>query len=361
MYLKRPRTKQPTGAAQIDWSNPITRGLLDAWLPGSMAHRSVLGRKPISTGPIGLRGDRFGVGAYGLANAVQYDVGEWSESGPYSFVAVCAFFSYGSTCSVVRKDGSEIPVQVANATVRSVGWSPVATLDNYYPQYTGPKNGVLVSNRESPAMKKMYVDGTLVATDSSFSAYGSTSNPLCFLGTESNSEIFTAGVGLFYGGIAFGRALTGPEIVSISKNPWQIFRRRRIAFAPPVAAQYARPTADVSTGTWVSSLGGTLAAAIDETPADDADYISTTYGSICEVALGSLADPAVSTGHKVRYRIAADAGGLIVRLRQGTTTIASWTHAPAPTALTTFEQILSGAEADAITDYTALKLQFEAY
>lgn len=134
-----------------------------------------------------------------------------------------------------------------------------------------------------------------------------------------------------------------------------------ITLAVGVVAQYARPTSDVTTGAWVSSLGGSLAAAIDETIADDADYIGTTYGSTCEVALGSLADPAIGTGHKVRYRIAADAGAIVVRLRQGTTTIASWTHNPAPTSLSTFEQTLSGAEADTITDYSALKLQFEAY
>lgn len=128
-----------------------------------------------------------------------------------------------------------------------------------------------------------------------------------------------------------------------------------------VTVQYARPTSDVTTGAWVSSLGGSLAAAIDEAIADDADYIGTTYGSTCEVGLGSLADPGVSSGHKVRYRIAADAGAIVVRLRQGTTTIASWTHDPAPTSLSTFEQTLSGAEADSITDYSALKLQFEAY
>lgn len=128
-----------------------------------------------------------------------------------------------------------------------------------------------------------------------------------------------------------------------------------------VVAQYASPIADAATGAWTASTGTDLFAMLDEAAADDADYISTTYGSVCEVALGSLADPAVSSGHKVRYRIAADAGGVVVRLRQGTTTIASWTHDPAPTSLSTFEQTLSGAEADSITDYSALKLQFEAY
>jgi hypothetical protein len=133
-----------------------------------------------------------------------------------------------------------------------------------------------------------------------------------------------------------------------------------VTFEVGVVAQYAHPTADAATGAWTASTGADLFAMLDEAAADDADYISTTYASICEVALGSLSDPASSAGHKVRYRIAADAGAIIVRLRQGATTIASWTHNPAPTSLSTFEQTLSGAEADSITDYSALKLQFEA-
>ena len=99
---------------------------------------------------------------------------------------------------------------------------------------------------------------------------------------------------------------------------------------------------------------------LDETAASDADYIVTTGASTCEVALGSLSDPAVSTGHKVRYRLSATSGGITVRLRQGTTTIATWTHATAPSSLTTYEQTLTGGEADSITNYAALKLQFEA-
>lgn len=127
-----------------------------------------------------------------------------------------------------------------------------------------------------------------------------------------------------------------------------------------VTAQYARPTSDVSAGTWTASSGSDLYAMLDETSASDADYIVTTGASTCEVALGSLTDPASSSGHIVRYRISATSGGITVRLRQGTTTIATWAHAPAPTSLTTYAQTLTSGEADSITDYTALRLQFEA-
>ena len=127
-----------------------------------------------------------------------------------------------------------------------------------------------------------------------------------------------------------------------------------------VTVQYARPTSDVTAGTWTASSGSDLYAMLDETSASDADYIVTTGASTCEVALGSLSDPSSSTGHKVRYRLSANTGGITVRLREGTTTIATWTHAPAPTSLTTYEQTLTGGEADSITNYAALKLQFEA-
>ena len=134
----------------------------------------------------------------------------------------------------------------------------------------------------------------------------------------------------------------------------------RILWIPVTTAQFSRPSADVSTGTWTASSGSDLYAMLDETAASDADYITTTGTSTCEVALGTLSDPASSSGHIVRYRIAADAGGIVVRLRQGTTTIATWTHSPAPTSLTTYEQTLTSGEADSISNYSALALQFEA-
>lgn len=160
----------------------------------------------------------------------------------------------------------------------------------------------------------------------------------------------------------WNRLLPDAVVRSLMRNPWQIFapQRRLIIALPTVTAQYARPTSDASAGTWTASTGSDLYAMLDETAANDADYIVTTGASTCEVALGSLSDPAVSTGHKVRYRLSANTGGITVRLRQGTTTIATWTHSPAPASLTTYEQTLTGGEADSITNYAALKLQFEA-
>lgn len=131
-------------------------------------------------------------------------------------------------------------------------------------------------------------------------------------------------------------------------------------FSTPPPPQLLAPVSGVSAGSWTPSSGFDLYAMLDEAAANDADYIVTPGASTCEVALAVADDPAVSTDHVVRYRISAANGGITVRLRQGITTIASWTHAPAPTTPTTYAQTLSGAEADSITDYAALRLQFEA-
>jgi len=210
-------------------------------------------------------------------------------------------------------------------------------------------------------------------------AYDGTSTAICANGTSlytathahySFNDVMDpigviSGHGGFSGPVAacfrWKRKLSVAELMSLTANPWQLFEPEQIPlFVPTVTAQYARPTSDVSAGTWTASAGSDLFAMLDETSANDSDYITTTSASTCEVALGSLTDPASSTGHIVRYRISATGGGIIVRLREGSTTIASWTHNPAPASLTTYAQTLSGGEADSITNYAALKLQFEA-
>ena len=77
-------------------------------------------------------------------------------------------------------------------------------------------------------------------------------------------------------------------------------------------AQFGRPNSDITTTNWSTSSGsGTLASHIDETTFSDTDYIlTTTDDASCEVALSSVTDPAVSTGHIVRWRWrVANAGG----------------------------------------------------
>lgn len=143
-------------------------------------------------------------------------------------------------------------------------------------------------------------------------------------------------------------------------------------------AQFGRPSTDTTRDNWTEDDGTTVAIfdQIDEAVADDLDYIQTVLTPTSDVyvtKLTALEDPAVSTGHIVRYRyrkdaVAGDQIDLTVELRQGYvsevslgTLIASATNANIGGAAWTAGSItLSGAEADAITNYADLYLRFVA-
>jgi len=140
-------------------------------------------------------------------------------------------------------------------------------------------------------------------------------------------------------------------------------------------SQLLAPSADSVDGAWTDQAGGTsLAAAIDETTASDTDYIRSELSpsnSGCRVKLGAGTDPASSTGHVIHWRPGKSATGgetidMTVKLRQGGgnslgagTLIATFTRNNVD-AFTSYAETLSGGEADSITDYTDLYLEFFA-
>lgn len=135
--------------------------------------------------------------------------------------------------------------------------------------------------------------------------------------------------------------------------------------------QFARPSADTVRTAWTDQAGGTttIYTTIDETAASDADYIKTATppgANEFETLLTSVTDPVSSTGHIMRWRRRKQpASGsatinLTVRLLQASTQITSQADNGLPGAFTDTSYTLSGAEADAITNYADLRLEFVA-
>lgn len=136
-------------------------------------------------------------------------------------------------------------------------------------------------------------------------------------------------------------------------------------------------SADSVDGNWHDNTGGTnLSGAIDESTASDSDYITSELHpttSTSRVKLASGIDPASSTGHVIHWRVRKDATGgdtvdMTVTLRQGGgnalgggTQIATFNRTNVDgTGWTTYDETLSGGEADSITNYSDLYLEFTA-
>lgn len=134
-----------------------------------------------------------------------------------------------------------------------------------------------------------------------------------------------------------------------------------------VVVIFLRPDADSVDGGWTNESGGTtLFSSIDETTANDTDYIQSATNpasDICKISLGDTAVPLIAPVY-VRYRYKKDNAGqtmaLTVRLLEGTTQIASWTHTNISTSFVTAEQTLTTGELAAITDFNNLFLEFSA-
>ena len=121
--------------------------------------------------------------------------------------------------------------------------------------------------------------------------------------------------------------------------------------------QLLRPTSDISPGPWTASSGTDRFAMIDEVTASSADYITTSSTGTGKYKLtpGAL-DPLSSTGHTLRVEAQSTGGGLTVQLVQGAATVIC-SFSPAVTGTyAIYPYTLSGAECDAITDYTDLYL-----
>lgn len=174
-----------------------------------------------------------------------------------------------------------------------------------------------------------------------------------------NEDFWDGETGLY---LVWNRALTADEHARIAANPWQVFApTRRTTLSLPVsgpAAQLLAPVSDVAGGAWTPSSGSDLYAMVDETAYSDADTIQATSATTCTLALAAGTDPSSSSGHILRYRLLAGSGAVTVTLKQGSTTIASWGPHTLTGAAQDFAQTLTGGQADSITDYTALRVEF---
>ena len=171
--------------------------------------------------------------------------------------------------------------------------------------------------------------------------------------------------------LAYTQPPSDPRIRDAAGNATASFSGAAITndtAAPVAAPQFARPSSDARVGRWSSTP---LWQKLDEENRNDSDFITSPMdpespSNDVEIGLAAVTDPESSSGHVVRYtfRETGEEGtgpDLTVELRQGSTVIASWNEgniADAPWTLR--ERTLTSAQADAITDYSNLRIRYRA-
>jgi hypothetical protein len=131
-------------------------------------------------------------------------------------------------------------------------------------------------------------------------------------------------------------------------------------------ANFARPSADISRGSWTTQSGGTanLFATIDEAVADDADFVISAIGanSTYECRLSSVAPAIIPRAHLIALRGRKDASGgntkgVTVDLVQGSTVIGSLPFPDLPFAVTQQNVNIPKSMASQITNYADLRVR----
>lgn len=241
-------------------------------------------------------------------------------------------------------------------------WSGSAAIainggDCPWPLYGEVTIVIVVSCSQGTA--SIYMDGTLRKT-ASITAIDPTEDTSGYFEWGSdylqsdNSE-----VDLIVGALLPG---TNYDAKALSANIWSLFAAPvapgSLLAVAAAAGQTLTPASDITATGWLPSTGGSLFALLDETPADDADYIYTrAQGAVCEVKLSSATAP-IAGSQTVKYRAYSQYGQqLYVQLVQGTTVIASWTDT-LTTGFALYSHVLSSPEMASISDWTDLRFRF---
>lgn len=161
--------------------------------------------------------------------------------------------------------------------------------------------------------------------------------------------------------IGFNKLVTGAARTVTVEDVWMMVE---YTFVTPPSFVYERPDADDTDGGWTNEAGGaSLFDHIDEIVADDADYIWSVRGPVNDLCKIRLSDQTGIFPANVTYRYAKVGDtqiDLTVKLLEGASTIATWTHTDISTTLTTVQQDLTGGQFASIVDLSNMYLSFSA-
>lgn len=324
--LRTRQTRQPQASAQIDWSNPLTRGLAWAGFPGSgvVTKQGTVGQE---AWPAGKSWRFSGVSASRVNTGFTPPT-----TGPCTLIvlvdALSLFsanpvFAIGDRCTIsITATGFQFftwngTVWQSISITTQVDDGPAVVIG----RHTGSTNFINYHVISGSGF------GRKISTSIACAPRTHTTALQLTIGGEVENTARTSNCRVFMGAF-LNRAISDGEVAAISANPWQLFKptRRLLGTATAVSsATISRPGSDIVVAGWSASTGPDLYAMIDEAVADDADYIVSpdlggtpgpaTFGSTISLAAGSydisIRARRTSTAGEVRV-LMKDAGGVTV-------------------------------------------------
>jgi hypothetical protein len=369
LIFKRPNTRQPQGVVQLDGSNPLNQRPAFVWVPnrGKELVQQSSWTLAGSTPPT-LKATPSGVATLhtsGAATVSYVDLGTPTGSvdlgtGPATYVGVFYASAASGVCIAERNDANAVNigwvlgyVSGNNAgtyglgfvqehgttnTRKSISNAVVAGLNVLVVTYDG---GLLATGIN------VYLNGVLGSVNGSQDGVGTTGTDAarnlyvgrCSYDTSRshNGSILLAG--------AFKRIWSAAEVLSFSRNPWQIFQSppRELQLDVPASgtttATAAAGTATVSaTAATTSATTGTAAAGVATVSITAASLAATTTTAAAGVSTvsGTAASGAASTGSAAAGSATVSGAAAASSATTGTAAgVASVSGSAASTAVTT--------------------------
>jgi hypothetical protein len=346
--LRRQEVGPPPGA-RVDWASPFAVGLLECWVArggwrvenhGRSGPRVGTPTGTVSTGggPIGpaislpgTSGNFVDLGTYGplgMANANIFTIFAYAQTNAATTRQTIygANNVAGAMMLEINGTATEFPTAGAFGTMKSgnfVNYSASGILaDTAWHSFAAARPAADVNGN-------LWFDGRRTA-DILTSPSGVNFSDVSanrFLGQRTAaSQLWNGQIACVY---VWDRVLSDVEVLLLHRDPYRFLRFERAPIGQAVTYQYLRPSADAAVGSWTPTPASptTLFDKLDETVADDADYIeSATTASVARL---DTTNPtvAVDAGTKtLRIRFGkASAGGaattVTVRLVEGGSTL----------------------------------------
>jgi hypothetical protein len=250
-------TQQPQGAVQIDWSNPLARGITFAQI-GNQTQDVVFNGRPTLIGSIDSRIDQYGRGL-SLAGSNAFVYPNQSKYFPTTQVSVLSITRpatgqaantsadiFGRATTAVGQawglgfyvsgfGTNGFALNIRNSGGFSYGAS-AGIGDNY--QYTRPF--VVSGSAGTNQSGKLYVDGVLKGTQTPLNDTLYSPGSAVGLAVGSANASTANYNGSTFLNVVWNRTLTDSEHLQLAQNPWQLFKPAagRLYFLPATTTQF---------------------------------------------------------------------------------------------------------------------------